>query len=279
MSDAAHRSQPMFPIKRDKLQLLRYAFWPAVLLTWGVATTSVRADPIADCAVLLPGGTPPAYVTAPPSHTELCYAPAFVLSHDDKAHQPRWVAWVVTAEHVANANLPRTDDYRLDKNLPPGAGAKPADYAHSGYDQGHMSDAEDNAWSQATEELSFLLSNMIPQCPKCNRDTWRTIEDWTREKALLRGTLYVLSGPVFGPSHTAIGGDGVWVPSASWKLVLDLDANRAWGFIVANDPAFLKKGKGVAPYLVSPHAVEIAANLTLPIPAAINRNKSAPVGD
>jgi endonuclease G len=258
----------------------RLALLPGLLLlALSIAGRTARADPAADCATLLPGGIGPVYLTPPARHTELCYASAFTLSHDDEAHQPRWVAWVVTADHVANATVPRADDYRHDPALPPGAGATPADYAHSGYDQGHMSDAEDNAWSQVTERLSFLLSNMIPQCPKCNRDTWRTIEDWTREKALVRGTLYVLSGPVFGPTHTTIGDDRVWVPSASWKLVLDLDANQAWGFIVANDPAFLKKGKGVSPYLVSPHAVEIAAHLTLPIPATINRSKSAPIND
>ena len=262
------------------LILRRFALLPGLLLlVLGIVGGTALADPLADCSPLLPGGATPAYVTPPPRHTELCYASAFILSHDDDAHQPRWVGWIVTADHVANATVPRTDDYRHDPALPPGAGATPADYAHSGYDQGHMSDAEDNAWSPATETRSFLLSNMIPQCPKCNRDTWRTIEDWTREKALLRGTLYVLSGPVFGPTHTTIGGDRVWVPSASWKLVLDLDTNQAWGFIVANDPAFLKKGKGVTPYVVSPHAVEIAANLTLPIPATVNRTKSAPLND
>jgi endonuclease G len=210
------------------------------------------------------------YSVAPAHHTELCHGPAFVLSHDDDAHEPRWVAWAVTAEHL-KTNVGRTDDFRLDPALPPGAGARPSDYDKSGYDQGHMSDAEDNGWSPATEHLSFLMSNMIPQCPACNRQTWRYIENWTRDEAKKAGALYVVSGPMLDdPSMVppkTIGRDKVWVPSASWKIVLDLAGHRGWGFIVPNETARLRPGADITPYAASFAAIERATGLKLPIPA------------
>lgn len=236
----------------------------AVLL-WSAAA---YAGPLDDCRDLLPNGAAPVYVTEPVHHTELCHSPGYVLSHDDTAHEPRWVGWVVTAEHLKAPHEPRTNHFRADPALPPGAGSRPADYRTSGYDQGHMSDAEDNAWSPATEDASFLLSNMIPQCPACNRQTWRYLENWTRAQAMKHGAVYVLSGPVFEPQSATIGTDRVWVPSASWRLVLDLADNLAWAFIVPNDPAALKPGTDVSPYLVDPAAVERAAGITLPIPFA-----------
>lgn len=258
------------------------------------------AAPVHDCKELLPNGNPPGYTVAPLQHTELCHWPGYVLSHDDQAHEPRWVAWVVTAEHLAVKNVGRTDDFRADPALPAGASATPADYAKSGYDQGHMSDAEDNGWSADTEHLSFLMSNMIPQCPTCNRQTWRYIENWTRAQTATHPVLYVMSGPVLpamnmnvfplrGASNTAgitaadqaalprptIGKDHVWVPSASWKLVVDVAGGYAWAFIVPNEEDALKPGSDVTPYLVAPAAIEAATGLVLPLSTGIDRSKAA----
>lgn len=240
-----------------------------------IAAGSAAAAQPDGCAALLPNGVYLVYVAAPQQHTEVCHAPAYWLSFDNAAHEPRVVAWTVTAEHLKGPHTPRTDDFRADPAVP--ESARPADYAGSGYDQGHMSDAEDNSWSPATEHLSFLMSNMIPQCGPCNRATWRYIENWTRALTKTRPVLYVLSGPVFPPSPATIGKDLVWVPSASWKLVIDLPGRAAWGFIVPNQANALKPGSAIAPYLVSPAAVEKASGLTLPIPAGIDRSKSAPL--
>ena len=236
-----------------------------------------HAGPLDDCRALLPNDVAPAYVAAPPHHTELCHAPAYVLSHDDQAHEPRWVAWLVTAEHLKMPHQARSNDFRADPDLPAGAAAHPGDYQRSGYDQGHMSDAEDNSWSPASEHLSFLLSNMIPQCPPCNRQTWRYVENWTRGQAVKRGQVYVIAGPVLAPNAAAIGADHVLVPSASWKLVLDVAGGAAWGFIVPNQVQALQPGADIAPYLVTPRAVETAAGLALPLPAGVDRDRSGPL--
>jgi endonuclease G len=260
------------------------------LLAAILAAGGAQADSLNQCASLLPNGVAPIYLVSPEHHTELCHAPAFALSHDDDAHEPRWVAWVVTAEHLKINNVGRTDDFRSDPDLPcikrtsdgncrQTTSARPSDYRGSGYDQGHMSDAEDNGWSDATEHLSFLMSNMIPQCPSCNRATWRYIENWTRKLTGTRPVLYVMSGPVLGQQQMPqfIGKDKVKVPSASWKLVLDLAGGEAWSFIVSNDASVLTPGSDISPYQVTPDVVELAADVKLPIPDGIDKTKRAPL--
>ena len=217
----------------------------ALAILAALAAARAQADPVGDCAALLPDGSAPVYLMPPSKHTELCHAPAYGLSHDDTAHEPRWVAWVVTAEHLRMPHEPRTNKFDDDTALPPGAGSTKADYVKTGMDKGHQSNAEDNAWSPETEQLSFLMSNMIPQCKACNEQAYRYVENWTRVQAMRRGQVYVIAGPVFGPRPATIGRDQVWVPSASWKLVLDLFRKTAWGFIVPNDPAALAPGSNI----------------------------------
>lgn len=192
------------------------------MIRWG------NAGPLDDCAAMLPGGVAPVLNPMPAHHTELCHA-GYVLSHDDDAHEPRWVAWRLTGAHLLMPHLARTNDFRADPALPPGAGARPTDYAGSHYDQGHLSDAEDNSYSAQTEHESFLMSNMIPQTPAANRQIWRYIENWTRAQATKRGEVYVIAGPVLakvgpygliGDMPKTIGPDHVVVPIASWKIAV-----------------------------------------------------------
>lgn len=253
-----------------------------------LAAGSAQADALDQCVNLLPNGVAPIYLVAPAHHTELCHAPAFALSHDDHAHEPRWVAWVVTPEHL-NTKVGRTDDFRSDPDLPcikrsesdgncrQTTSARPSDYDRSGYDKGHMSDAEDNGWSLATEHLSFLMSNMIPQCPSCNRQTWRYIEMWTRKLAKRGALLYVMSGPVLEQMPQVIKKGKVEVPRASWKLVLDLARGKAWTFIVPNKASALQPGSDISPYQETPDVVELAADVKLPIPDGIDKTKRTPL--
>jgi len=225
-----------------------------------IAAVPAWAGPLDYCRAMLPDGQVPIYREAPARHTELCRH-GYVVSHDDAAHEPRWVAWLLTAEHLRLPHVARTNDFRADPDLPPGAGARVADYRGSGYDMGHMSDAEDQAWSADTEHESFLLSDIIPQCPPCNRAAWRYLEDWTRAQAMRLGAVYVLAGPVFGTAPKTIGPDRVIVPMAAWRLIV-AGAQR-WAFIVPNEADQLRPGADVAPYETTVEAVEDAAGLTL----------------
>ena len=55
-----------------------------------------------------------------------------------------------------------------------------ADYAHSGYDQGHLCNASDENGSVSDEFNSFDQCNIYPQKPNCNRITWLALETYVR---------------------------------------------------------------------------------------------------
>lgn len=55
-----------------------------------------------------------------------------------------------------------------------------ADYAHSGYDQGHLCNASDENGNNIDEYNSFDQCNIYPQRPNCNRLTWLALENYIR---------------------------------------------------------------------------------------------------
>jgi len=55
------------------------------------------------------------------------------------------------------------------------------DYRKSGYDRGHMANAEDFAYNCELMKLTFKYYNCIPQTPKLNRGIWKTNETNIRQ--------------------------------------------------------------------------------------------------
>jgi DNA/RNA endonuclease G (NUC1) len=58
------------------------------------------------------------------------------------------------------------------------------DYAHSGYDQGHLCNASDENGSIIDEYNSFGQDNIFPQTPQDNRLVWLAIENYVRKLAV-----------------------------------------------------------------------------------------------
>lgn len=57
------------------------------------------------------------------------------------------------------------------------------DYAHSGYDIGHLCSASDENGDKVDEFNSFSYCNVFPQRPNCNRLTWLALENQVRQLA------------------------------------------------------------------------------------------------
>jgi endonuclease G len=89
------------------------------------------------------------------------------------------------------------------------------DYEGSGYDKGHLANAEDFAFDCSNDELTFRYYNCLPQTANLNRGLWKRNETDVREWSQ-NEKLYIICGGYFG--NTKIG-NGVLVPSYCWKVV------------------------------------------------------------
>jgi endonuclease G len=151
----------------------------------------------------------------------------YLVCYSGENKTPVWVEYALTSEDMALAVAKRTNDFRADPDLPPGERAKPADYAKTGFDMGHMAPADDFVRSKKAMSTSFLLSNMVPQRPKLNRNRWRGLESAVRQLAKTRGTAWIVTGPVYAGNKPikTIGADKVAVPSHCFKVVLTMQAD------------------------------------------------------
>lgn len=115
----------------------------------------------------------------------------YVTAYDDVRLQPAWVQYTLESNKVV---LARRHDFKFrpDPRFP-GSDAT-ADYAHSGYDRGHMAPAADFNWSLDALRETYYFSNVCPQAPDLNRGTWREIELEVRNLAK-HGKVNILTAP------------------------------------------------------------------------------------
>lgn len=160
------------------------------------------------------------YPLAHTSDTILRYT-GFHLGYNEQFEQAAWVAYVLTREEIESGTVERSDNFRPDTSIRSGS-ATPADYRRSGFDRGHLAPAGDMKWDHLAMSESFLMSNMSPQVPSFNRGIWRSLETKVRNWAQEKDSLYVITGPLFSPSDSLIGENGVGVPSYYFKVLVDL---------------------------------------------------------
>src|SRR5690606_30989343 len=102
----------------------------------------------------------------------------------------------------------RTNDFRPDP-LITSHQATLNDYKGSGYDRGHLARADLYTKSLEAMSESFVLSNMVPQLPYNNQNgSWRRVEDLEYKNIQNRGSLLIVSGPIFSTSKPAKIGQG-----------------------------------------------------------------------
>lgn len=94
--------------------------------------------------------------------------------------------------------------------------AKDKDYSVSGYDKGHMANAEDFSYDCTLEELTFRYYNCVPQIPELNRGPWKHYETLTR-KLSQTDSLIVICYNEFGGKRLG----NVAVPDKCYKFVFD----------------------------------------------------------
>jgi endonuclease G, mitochondrial len=151
----------------------------------------------------------------------------YALSYHRDRGTPNWVSW-----HIRSADLgstPRQDDFRADNTLPSGwYQVQSTSYSGSGFDRGHNCPSADRTASVSANSATFLMTNMIPQAPNNNQQTWANLENYTRSLVTAGNEVYVIMGS-YGTGGTGSNGTvntvdngHVTVPNRVWKVIVVL---------------------------------------------------------
>ncbi|MFZ5440049.1 MAG: DNA/RNA non-specific endonuclease [Myxococcota bacterium] len=145
----------------------------------------------------------------------------FVSSYDTLNKVPNWTAWTLAASDFGAAT--RATTFRTDPLLPSGTPqAVDGDYRLSGFDRGHLCPSADRTATDADNDATFFLTNVVPQTHASNAGPWLDLEDESRTHATAGRKLVIIAGPIFGVTPQTIG-SGVAVPLSMFKVAVVMD--------------------------------------------------------
>ncbi|QIX63093.1 DNA/RNA non-specific endonuclease [Hymenobacter sp. BT18] len=206
----------------------------------------------------------------------LLVKPQYALSYHRDRGIPNWVSWRIAASWLGSAD--RQDDFRADNTLPAGwYQVQGSSYSGSGFDRGHNCPSADRTSSVADNSATFLMTNMIPQAPNNNQQTWADLENYCRTLVRAGNELYVIMGS-YGKGGTGSNGlvttldnGRVTVPKRVWKVIVVLpvgnnDAARVSAstrLIAVDTPNDNGLSRAWGQYRTSVDAIEAATGLDL----------------
>lgn len=141
----------------------------------------------------------------------------YKANFSNKFRQPRYVSYIL---YKGGGDCNR-DSFHFRNDIDGAITATDRDYAGSGYDKGHLANAEDFAFDCVTDELTFRYYNCLPQTANLNRGLWKRNETDVREWSQ-KEKLYIICGGYF--SGKKMG--NTLVPSYCWKVVQSVDTKK-----------------------------------------------------
>jgi endonuclease G, mitochondrial len=151
----------------------------------------------------------------------------YTMSYHRDRGTPNWVSWHLDPTWLGSTA--RQDDFRADATLPAGwyqVGA--TSYSGSGFDRGHNCPSADRTYSVTDNSATFLMTNMIPQAPTNNQQTWANLEGYERTLVGQGNECYIIMGS-YGKGGTGSNGTfstinngHITVPNRIWKVILVL---------------------------------------------------------
>lgn len=168
---------------------------------------------------------------------EIVHHTHYSLSYREDHEQAEWVAYELTRASLKVKNVPRAKRFNPDYDVKTRS-AFHRDYTHSGYTRGHLAPAGDMAFDKKAMQESFYMSNMTPQIRALNNGIWKELEEQTRDWAYSANKVYIVTGPMLNrPYKERIGDNKVSVPSAFYKIILDIEKpeQKAIAFIIPHE--------------------------------------------
>ncbi|MGJ0608023.1 DNA/RNA non-specific endonuclease [Cylindrospermopsis raciborskii] len=205
-------------VKLKTLFLVSFAF---ILVLHGARQIELKAQQKTkqESPHLLLGNPSSAKNSIDSSNNYLMVKKQYALSYNRSHGTANWVAWELNQSWLGNAE--RQDNFRPDPTLPKQwKRIKPSIYKGSGYDRGHLVPSGDRTPNIEDNSSTFLMTNIIPQTPDNNRNTWGNLEDYSRDLVEQGKTLYIIAG-TWG-SQGKIN-NLVNIPKYTWKIIVVLD--------------------------------------------------------
>lgn len=141
----------------------------------------------------------------------------YKANFSNKFRQPRYVSYTL---YKGGGDCNRSN-FHFKNDIDSAITATDRDYAGSGYDKGHLANAEDFAFDCVSDELTFRYYNCLPQTANLNRGLWKRnetdIREWSQNEKL-----YIICGGYFKGKKMG----NTSVPAYCWKVVQSVDSKK-----------------------------------------------------
>ncbi|XP_022076918.1 endonuclease G, mitochondrial [Acanthochromis polyacanthus] len=197
-----------------------------------VPVVPVPALPTVEASELtvIPGSSGAVMKYGFPSLANVKTRESYVTSYDPRTRSASWVIERLSPASLSGTSDRKYCDFKEDDSIHIFHRSTNADYRGSGFDRGHLAAAANHKWSQKAMEDTFYLSNVAPQNPHLNQNTWNNLEKLCRSLTKRYLNVYVCTGPLYLPRQEAdgklyvryqvIGRNHVAVPTHFFKVLI-----------------------------------------------------------
>jgi len=183
-----------------------------------------------DNSNLLMGNPSNATMVATNTDNYLIDAHYYTESYNSTKGEPNWVSWHLDASNITNVS-DRLNNFAAYSGLPAGftqVQNNSYNFATYGFDRGHNCPSADRTSSVNANSATFLMTNMIPQAPYNNENTWNNMEAYLRQQISATTEAYIIMGS-YGTGGTGnaglkntitTNGISINVPAHVWKVAV-----------------------------------------------------------
>jgi len=167
----------------------------------------------------------PSNASASTPDNYLLVKPQYTISYSRSRGIANWVSWHLNQSWKGDAR--RVDAFRPDLALPSDwYAARTGDYTNTGFDRGHLCPSDDRDANASDNAATFLLTNIVPQAPRHNREVWKNLEEYERQLINDGSDVYIIAGTSGTGGNgqngyaTTLANGKLTVPATLYKIIV-----------------------------------------------------------